>query len=571
MHALFVSLLVLCICLVLLELGLRAIGYGAPDTRADPFFGFAGTNHLFRVEKSPDGTARYVPAPNKRFLDVSFAVHKPAGTWRIFALGGSTTEGQPYGNAASFPFRLGEELRRRHPERRFEVINLGIRGRGSSRVLQVLREVIHYDPDLIVVYTGQNEFRDAKFHPYELRRTEQEAALLQSALNIRVLFLTREIVMAVHAMLFGKQQISVGGETIARAVATPYSPDHFRSYDYFTVPELEITTTPHDGGEDAPRPAGRRQASAVTELKELIKRTFRVGWMIIPREEVYAIFRSNIAQMVETARQAKVPIVFVKKAKNPQERRVLKRVAYKVHSGDVDADRLERWNSHYRTAIDNLRNARFAAALPDLLAVAELSVVDQDRLLNLYLGRCYESSGSYDEAAALYESRIDDRHWRLNGIIEEVAARNAVPVIDAYRQLQDATPDGIVGYNYFVDAVHMTAEGYRVLGAALADLIEDTGYLPPGSGVQQAGAGEPESAGMHGMAYSAEVHTALGWSAFNQGDAGAAIRHATQALEVNPRETQAYLLQVYAYTRLGEPQLAEQAWQNLKRNYLNQE
>ncbi|MGB7933707.1 MAG: SGNH/GDSL hydrolase family protein [Gammaproteobacteria bacterium] len=266
-----------------------------------------------------------------------FPVDKPANTYRAFALGGSTTEGQPYGNPGSFPFWFEQELRHRHPDRNIEVINIGIRGFGSSRVLQILREAVHYDPNLIVVYTGQNEFRDARFHPYELRRSEREAEILAYALRIRVLYLVRQIVMEAHAMFFGKQQISYGGEKIESAVETSYSPDNFGSYEYFTVPEIKASARPSDGLDSAVRPAGRTRSSFMSGMKDFVKRTFRLGWMGIPDDEVYAIFQRNITQMMETANSADVPIVFIKKTMNPQVRNVLQSITYTIPAGVIDA------------------------------------------------------------------------------------------------------------------------------------------------------------------------------------------------------------------------------------------
>ena len=571
---LFVNTLVVCVILILLELTLRATGYGSPDTRPDPFFGFPGTDSLFRIQDMPGQSPQYISASKeKSFQAASFPVNKQTNTYRIFALGGSTTRGSPYGNTSSFPFWLEQELRFRYPDRKFEVINLGISGFGSSRVLQILREVVHYDPDLIIVYTGQNEFRDALFHPYELRRSEQEAEILEYALRVRLLYLGRQVVMDVHAMCCGKQQITYAATKIARAVETPYSPDNFRSYDYFTVPALEVSTSSNKSRSSAVHSESRTQSNFASRLKGLIKRTFRLGWMVIREDEVYAIFARNIAQMMATAKRAEVPIVFFKKAINPKRRGLLSKKTYVIRAGEIDDDVLATWRILYKRAVNNLRNSEYPAALDDLQELEDLSVVDEDRLLKLYLGLAYEATGSFDKAAKLYESRLRKRHSRLNQILDEKAAEHNLPVIDAYHQLQKNSPTGIVDYNYFVDSVHMTSEGYKVLGTSLVAFIEDYTHLLPGpiNHKDENPSTRPYLADTVSRPPNAHVQTTLAWSAFYQGDPDTAIRLATMAVEINPESLQAHLLLVYAYTRLGELGHAESSWRDLKQGYIKLE
>lgn len=69
-----------------------------------------------------------------------------------------------------------------------EVINLGASGHGSTRVSQIMKEALGYSPDLLVVYTGQNEFRDAYFHAKELLRPKTVATIMEVLFASRAVF-----------------------------------------------------------------------------------------------------------------------------------------------------------------------------------------------------------------------------------------------------------------------------------------------------------------------------------------------------------------------------------------------
>ncbi len=90
-----------------------------------------------------------------------FQFPKPDSTFRIFCLGGSTTAGFPYGFVGSFSTYLRDRLRMLFPDKKIEVINLGMTATNSFTVLDIANELPEYKPDLIIVYDGHNEFYGA--------------------------------------------------------------------------------------------------------------------------------------------------------------------------------------------------------------------------------------------------------------------------------------------------------------------------------------------------------------------------------------------------------------------------
>jgi hypothetical protein len=86
-----------------------------------------------------------------------FPLEKAADTYRVFVLGESSAYGTPLDDNATWVQQLGALLRAGQASRRVEVVNLGIRAVTTSVYLDVLPELLLYQPDLVVLYAGHNE------------------------------------------------------------------------------------------------------------------------------------------------------------------------------------------------------------------------------------------------------------------------------------------------------------------------------------------------------------------------------------------------------------------------------
>jgi len=150
--------IVTCMTLLLLgvlELGLRTWAY---------FF-----RHSYQRYDVASGIIRLVPnydrvlsdgrvrVNSKGFRGAEFDAQKPAGVYRIFAVGDSTTFGLP-GDLCPYPAQLEQRLNRPGAGRRFEVINAGVEGYNSRDALTVLeRDIVRYQPDMVTLYIGWND------------------------------------------------------------------------------------------------------------------------------------------------------------------------------------------------------------------------------------------------------------------------------------------------------------------------------------------------------------------------------------------------------------------------------
>jgi hypothetical protein len=134
-------------------------------------FGYGQSAALF--VRDPDDAAYYVMNPSASsiyFSDAAnatkgnierFPMRKPAGALRIFVLGESTTAGYPYMHNGSFHRWLQYRLMHSYPDREVEVINISLTAVNSYTVLGFGRQVMDYEPDAILVYTGHNEYYGA--------------------------------------------------------------------------------------------------------------------------------------------------------------------------------------------------------------------------------------------------------------------------------------------------------------------------------------------------------------------------------------------------------------------------
>ena len=114
------------------------------------------------IDAAGDSYLATSPSKVRWFNPQRFPKKKASRTYRIFSLGGSTTYGRPYDDNASFSGWLRELLVPADPSRTWEVINAGGISYASYRVAAVMEELIQYEPDLFIIYTGHNEFLERR-------------------------------------------------------------------------------------------------------------------------------------------------------------------------------------------------------------------------------------------------------------------------------------------------------------------------------------------------------------------------------------------------------------------------
>lgn len=146
------------IFIVLLEVVLRFAGYGSNF----PLF--------IEAENKPGYIYMNLNVSNKYFLGTNnattgyrelFKSEKDPGTRRIFVLGASTGIGYPYLKNGSFHRWLQYAMNESFPEENIEIINLSLTAINSYTIRDFGKEIVHYDPDAVLIYAGHNEYYGA--------------------------------------------------------------------------------------------------------------------------------------------------------------------------------------------------------------------------------------------------------------------------------------------------------------------------------------------------------------------------------------------------------------------------
>ena len=135
------------------EAALRLAGYGY-STSFFKKIRVEGKDYFINNENF---TLRFFPPQLARWPDpFIFPAVKPPGTIRIFIFGESAAMGDPQPSYGASRY-MEVLLRQRFPEKKFEVINLGITAINSHVILPIARDCARHDGDFWIVYMGNNE------------------------------------------------------------------------------------------------------------------------------------------------------------------------------------------------------------------------------------------------------------------------------------------------------------------------------------------------------------------------------------------------------------------------------
>jgi hypothetical protein len=123
----------------------------------DPYLNFGQVDSFF-IKKEINGEPYYQVASREvyRERNITFPVHKQVNTFRIFCVGGSASAGWPHPAEEIYSAYLQSALQQRYPKRNIEVINVSAHAYAAYRVRLIFQEIIRFEPDLVVIYSGNN-------------------------------------------------------------------------------------------------------------------------------------------------------------------------------------------------------------------------------------------------------------------------------------------------------------------------------------------------------------------------------------------------------------------------------
>lgn len=145
--------------ILLLEVALRLFNYGNDYSTFVEIEEISPGQYFL----NPDLTKKYFTgtAAIPSVIPDPFDKNKSQNTIRIFVFGGSTTAGYPYSANVSFPRQIKRKLELMYPNYKIEVINLGVSAVNTYFIYDILPDVLEHEPDLLIFYTGHNEYYGA--------------------------------------------------------------------------------------------------------------------------------------------------------------------------------------------------------------------------------------------------------------------------------------------------------------------------------------------------------------------------------------------------------------------------
>ena len=410
---------------LVLELLLAGCGVRPILYEDDPYVGFSSHIPLFAERTDEDGRIYLTTARNKLkwFNEQQFPKNKPVGGYRIFCLGGSTTYGHPYDDRTSFCGWLREFLSAADSSRQWEVINAGGISYASYREAMLMEELAQYEPDLFVILCGHNEFLEKRTY----------------ATVIQMPSVARELGSAMSRT----RSYSVLRRLISGPTGRPSEPMGQRDL----LPG-EVKTLLDDGV--GPEAYSRDK---------------------LQPQQVVAHFRLNLLRMVDIASSAGASVMFVTPASNLRDCSPFKS---EHRSGLTESDE-HRWQQLFESGVAACSAGQLEEALVALEGAAAID--DTYAQLQYLRGKTLDGLNRFAEAQQAYLKARDEDICPLRAltpmlaIVTEVAAKRGAALIDFVQLVEQRSDHAIPGENLFLDHVHPTPQGHRLLALAILDQL----------------------------------------------------------------------------------------------------
>ena len=353
-----------------------------------------------------------------------FTSPKAPDTVRIVCVGGSAMQGYPQPRmlaAATFFEAMLTDL---WPDRDVEVLNLGTTAIASFPVACILDAALHYEPDLVVIYSGNNEFYGAFG------------------------------VASVHA--FGRSTMAMH---VARATG--------RSALVQWLTKLRTNATQH---ELTPEEAERTLMERVI-MKPQIGQDDRL------RRAAERNLSRHLRHMIGNCRRRGVPVIV---CTLPANERDLWPIGEDL-TPPLSVDSLASFEGNLEEAESLLDSDPEAAAARVRSA---LQLHDQHAKCHFVLGRALSALGRAEDAQQEYKRarELDTMPWRapssFNEVVRQVVVEGAI-LCDLQQTFQAASPDGVIGWDLMDDHVHPSLRGQALIAESwlrsMADLPEPLG------------------------------------------------------------------------------------------------
>ena len=409
---------------IFLELFLKIINYGdLPEIVNKKMIAGKEYYVMNRSLASRYFTQKWTAIPE--VSDDMFEVIKSPNTKRIFMLGESTMAGFPFEYNATAPRLLQDRLKYAFPDLNIEVINVGISAINSYTVLDLISELIKYEPDAFIIYLGHNEFYGA----FGIGSTEY-LGKWRNLINIYI---------KLH---------------------------HWRTFVLFRDGINSITEL----FRQSPIPQNASLMEAMVREKT------------IPyKSEEYKIasenFRNNLYDIIKIAKDHKIPIVLSTLTSNIRDQKPFVSASNLL----INESEQQKLNELINEGLNLMNEGKFAEALNIFNKAGQLEPEHAE--IKFYSARCYDTLHIFKEAYNLYRMARDYDALRFRAttdfsqLIREVANDQNIPVADAEQMFENASPHKLVGKNLILEHLHPNFEGYFLLAKVFFETLQKNHLL----------------------------------------------------------------------------------------------
>jgi len=391
----------------------------------DPMLHLVGTPSFFEPAEI-DGRPHVRVAHDEVYSgrNIVFATKKDPGSFRIFCLGGSASAGWPHPPTEIYSAYLEQALRRAYPQRPIEVINVSAHAYAAYRVRLLFDRVLDFEPDLLVLYTGNNEFLEKRTYLPARERLDRVLAVANRSAAVRWL-------RSAFVRLFFPDNALSGAHR-----------DHVAYEQWSKVQRIAL--------------ALRADPAQF--------------------EQVKAHYERSVEAMVRKAAARGVPVILVSVPVN------LRDWHPNVSVHDLAGESLTRWETAFRDGRRALLQGDPEAAQERFEEA--VAMAPQHAESHFQRARSLERTGDPRRALAHYRRASDLDHNPFRALSEFNASLRAIAARYPNAYLADAEAafqsTGAPGFELFLDYVHPTREGNLTLARTVFDVIATHGF-PGGS------------------------------------------------------------------------------------------
>ena len=400
-----------------IEIGSRVLGIGAPAS----FFVTMKIDGERRVVNNPSFTKKYF---GRRLTRPSVPFNLPANkdprVLRIFVLGGSAARGFPE-PAFGMARQLDVLLQHAYPAAKFKVVNAAITAINSHVVREIAQDCARLEPDLFVVYLGNNEVVGPFGPGTVFTPLSQNRNFIHASIALRS---TRTVQLAEMAI-----------NSLSTRVRPPRQ---WNGMEMFL----------------------KNQVAAGDKRLETMR----------------AHFHANLSDICDTARTAGIPVALCTVGVNEHDCAPFA----STHGRPLTRAELDCWTGHFRAGERFRKTHQYQAAVESFEAAMQIDNRHADLVYQAAV--CHSTIGNHATARQLFATAVtlDTLRFRadeeINRVIRSVAdakRSEGVKLVNVEQALREYTPRETPGRELFYEHVHLRFAGNYVVAKTLLVGLQD--------------------------------------------------------------------------------------------------